>query len=174
MNFQLGRRDKQSLYLLVGFLALYSIFQFLIFPVIEKRDRLDKSLVKRVEDLKEMNDLKAEYEAMEQATDRSKSALKNRKANFTLFSYLEDMSGKADVKENISYMKPSSTDQKNGTYKLSVVEMKLQSISLNQLVNFLHKVETTEPSVSVSRLAITKESKTNMISAVLKIETLEL
>ena len=135
---------------------------------------MDKSLIRKTEDLKEMNALKAEYAAMELATDRSKSALKNRKANFTLFSYLEDMSGKAGVKDNISYMKPSSTTQKNGSYKLSVVEMKLQSISLNQLVTFLHKVETTEKSVSVSRLAVTKEAKTKMISAVLKIETLEL
>ncbi|MBU0995641.1 MAG: type II secretion system protein M [Proteobacteria bacterium] len=174
MTIQLGRRDKKSLILLAGFLAVYSLFQFAIYPVVSKRSKMKSALIDRKRDLVKITGLKTEYQGMKAYSDVSSSEIKNRKNNFTLFSYLEDLSGKANVKESISYMKPSSSTQKNGPYKLSIVEMKLQPVSLEQLINFLYNIETTEKSVSVTKVAISKEKKDGALSCVLQIETIEL
>jgi len=71
-------------------------------------------------------------------------------------------------------MKPSTSMQKNSPYKLSLVEMKLQAVTLNQLTTYLHMVETSPNMVRVKRLSILKkENQKNGINVVLQMETLE-
>jgi general secretion pathway protein M len=71
-------------------------------------------------------------------------------------------------------MKPSTTVQKNSSYKISQVEMKLQSITLQQLTAYLHMVETSKNMVNIKRLSISKTGKQeDYINAVLQVETFE-
>jgi general secretion pathway protein M len=173
MSIQLSRRDKKSLVILSGFLIVYSLFHFIIHPVVSKKSRMEKALIKKSGELEEIMKLKAEHQSLKASSALSDGDIRRRKEHFTLFSYLEEISGKAGVKENISYMKPSSSEQKNTAHKLSVVEMKLQAVPLDKLAGFLYQVETTEKSVSVTKIAITKENKDGTLSAVLQIETVE-
>lgn len=174
MAIQLNRQDKKSLLILLNFLILYALFHFVIQPVYSKKIRLEKAVIKKTGELSDIMKLKAEYLSLKEASALSDMDIRRRKDNFTLFSYLESLSGKAEVKEYISYMKPSSSEQKHGEPKLSIVEMKLQAVPLAKLAGFLYQVETTEKSVSVTKIAITKENKDGTLSAVLQIETVEI
>ena len=171
MAIQLGRREKKSLYILAGFLILYSIYNYVITPVFDSRTKALSLLDSRTEDLKKMVELHSEYKAMKKQSELSGQLISKRDKNFTLFSFLDDLAGKAKVKDNINYMKPSVSDQNESGLKLSVVEMKLQSITLEQLTDFLYNVETSEKSVYVKRLSVSKEKKEGTISAVLQVET---
>jgi len=73
------------------------------------------------------------------------------------FSFLEQAAGKARVKGHIKYMKPSAS-RSNGRFKESMVEMKLDKISLKQLVDYLYLIESPENVVSIKRISI-KDSK---------------
>lgn len=171
MAIQLGRREKKSLYILAGFLIIYSIFSYIITPVYESRIKSRKTLKARTDDLSKMVALQAEYNALKKHSEQSKQLIAKRDNSFTLFSFLEELARKAEVKDNISYMKPSVADQKETNLKLSIVEMKLQSITLSQLTQFLYNVETSEKSVYVKRLSVTKDKKDDTISTVLQVET---
>jgi general secretion pathway protein M len=83
--------------------------------------------------------------------------------------------GEAGIKDKITYMKPSSSVLKNSPYKTSIVEMKLQSVTLAELADYLYRVETSENFVSVKRISISKLGKQEAsVNAVLQVETLEI
>jgi len=97
-----------------------------------------------------------------------------RTANFTLFSFLDQLAGDSGLKDHIAYMKPSTTVNEDSGIKISRVELKLQEITLKDLTSYLFKVETSENMLILKRLSITKTGKnSSMISAVLQVETFE-
>jgi len=119
--------------------------------------------------------LRSEYEAITQKAHLSKSRFAKRQKGFTLFSFLDRLAGETGLKDDIIYMKPSTSVQKNSPIKLSKVEMKLQAITLKQLAAYLYRVETSENVVTVKRLSISKTGKQKeFIDAVLQVETFEI
>jgi general secretion pathway protein M len=69
-------------------------------------------------------------------------------------------------------MKPSLSDQEDGRLKTSLVEMKLEAVTIDQLISYLYEVETSENMVRIKRIAISKTGKQEQfINAVLQVET---
>lgn len=171
---KLTKRERYSIYVLSGVILLFILFQFFIFPSFDKRKRLERSLQVKAESLDEMIALKSEYDALEKRTRLSKVRFADREKGFTLFSFLDTLTGQAGIKERVTYMKPSTTVQKDSDYKVSQVEMKLQGLTLQQLTTYLHMVETSKNMVYVKRLSITRTGKQEgFIDAVLQVETVE-
>lgn len=172
---KLTRREKYAIYAASGIICLFIIMQFIVLPVFNKQDRLKRSLKIKTKNLQHMIDLKSEHDTIIQRTDLSKGHFENREKGFTLFSFLDKLSGKAGIKDHITYMKPSTTVQKNSPYKTSRVEMKLRGLTLQQLTVYLHMVETSKNMVNVKRLSISKTGKPEgFIDAVLQVETSEI
>jgi len=175
MAIKLSKREKYSIYLIAGFICLFVFFQFILFPFIDERDRLKRTIKVKTKILKEMIVLKSEYDMIKKKSDLSKNLIAMRKKGFTLFSFLDKNTGEAGIKDHISYMKPSSSVQKNSKYKISLVEMKLQAITLEQLTTYLYKIETSKNNVFIKRISITKTGKQEQfINAVLHVETIEI
>ena len=171
---KLTKREKYTIYALSGAILLFILVQFIVFPTIDKRKRLKRTLQVKEDALLEMIALKSEYDAIEKRTNLAKVSFENREKGFTLFSFLDRLTGKARIKEYVTYMKPSTTVQKNNSYKISQVEMKLQGLTLQQLTTYLHMVETSKNMVYVKRLSISKTGKQEgFVDAVLQVETVE-
>jgi general secretion pathway protein M len=171
---KLTKREKYIIYALSGAILLFILIQFIVFPSIDKRKRLKRTLQVKEEALSEMIALKSEYDAIEKRTNLAKVSFEKREKDFTLFSFLDRLTGKARIKEYVTYMKPSTTVQKNNSYKISQVEMKFQGLTLQQLTTYLHMVETSNNMVYVKRLSISKTGKLEgFVDAVLQVETAE-
>ena len=171
---KLTKREKYAIYALSGAILLFILFQFIVFPSIDKRKRLKRTLQIKEDILLEMKTLKSDYDAIEKRTSLAKVRFENREKGFTLFSFLDGLTGKARIKEYVTYMKPSTTVQKNNSYKISQVEMKFKGLTLQQLTNYLYMVETSKNMVNIKRLSISKTGKQEgFIDAVLQVETVE-
>ena len=171
---KLTKREKYAIYALSGAAVLFILIQFIIFPSIDKRKRLKRTLQVKENILSEMTNLKSDYDAVEKRTSLAKISFENREKGFTLFSFLDRLTGKARIKEYVTYMKPSTTVQKNNSYKISQVEMKFSGLTLEQLTTYLHMVETSNNMVYVKRLSISKTGKQEgFVDAVLQVETVE-
>jgi general secretion pathway protein M len=171
---KLTKREKYAIYALSGAAVLFILIQFIIFPSIDKRKRLKRTLQVKENILSEMTNLKSDYDAVEKRTSLAKVSFENREKGFTLFSFLDRLTGKARIKEYVTYMKPSTTVQKNNSYKISQVEMKFSGLTLEQLTTYLHMVETSNNMVYVKRLSISKTGKQEgFVDAVLQVETVE-
>ncbi len=171
---KLTKREKYAIYALSGAILLFILIQFIVFPSIDKRKRLQRTLQVKEEILLEMITLKSDYDAIEKRTNLAKVHFENREKSFTLFSFLDRLTGKARIKEYVTYMKPSTTVQKNNLYKISLVEIKFKGLTLQQLTTYLHMVETSKNMVHIKRLSISKTGKQEgFIDAVLQVETVE-
>ena len=171
---KLTKREKYTIYALSGAILLFILVQFIVFPTIDKRKRLKRTLQVKENLLLEMINLKSDYDAVEKRTNLAKASFENREKDFTLFSFLDRLTGKAKIKEYVTYMKPSTTVQKNTLYKISQVEMKFKGLTLEQLTTYLHMVETSKNMVSIERLSISKTGKQEgFVDAVLQVETVE-
>ena len=151
------------------------ILELIIFPIYDRKENLQKLIVQRTKSLSEMHQLEAEYHALTRNLVSNESQLKNRPRGFTLFSFLDALAGQSGIKQNIIYMKPSTTNVKGSPYTLSIVEMKIESLTMNQLVAFLHGVETSPNMVWVKRISLSKGEKNNqLINSILQVETYQL
>jgi general secretion pathway protein M len=169
---QLNPREKMALGAGAAALVIFILFQFIIFPVIDHQKVLQRSVVSKQAAVEEMRRLSAEAQALQQEQSRSTQRMGRRPQGFTLFSFLDGLAGMTQLKSNIDYMKPSTTEPKGSPYKVSVVELKLVGINMEQLVSYLYRIETSANMIQVKRLAITKtDKKAGFINAVLQVET---
>ncbi len=155
---ELSRRDRLALAVGAGALLLFLIFQFVLFPLLDKRQRLEKGIVAREKALVEMRQMQERYQRLDRQNSSLGRQLARRDKNFSLFSFLEKMATATGVKQQIAYMKPSSV-QGDGTVRQTTVEMKFKAVSLKQLVAFLERIEAPEQLVAVKRISIKENTK---------------
>ncbi len=171
---KLNKRERYIIYGAACILGLLVVFQLIVNPFFAKRNQMKKNLQAKMVMLEEMQQWQAEFEALKKNTQISKSRFARRSQGFRLFSFLDQMAKQAGIKDRVTYMKPSPA-QKSGEYRISRVEMKLDAITLDQLVTYLHGVETSENMVDVKKLSITKKDKQQgLISVVMQVETIEI
>ena len=170
---KLAKREKYFIGVGGAALGIFFIFQLIIVPLFDSRQRLLRGAEAKEAALSEMLRMKAEYENYQSGSQGIEKYLANRVNGFTLFSFLEQAAGAAEVKEHIKYMKPS-TSKGSGPYKESMVEIKLETITMKQLVGYLHHVESPENVVSVKRISIKgNKNEPGYLDVVLQVLTLE-
>jgi general secretion pathway protein M len=172
---KLNKREKLAIIGAGICIGLFIILQFMIFPVFDKRERLHRSLTAAKSALTEMVQLKAEYQAISLEAEKAKARIGQRDKQFTLFSFLDDLAGQTGVKDRIVYMKPSTSANKNSPLQVSIVEMKLREVTVEQLTALLYRIEMSKNMVTVKRLSISKEEKQEgVVDSILQVETFQL
>ena len=147
------------------------IIELGIMPFVEKRKRYATNVTVKQVNLQEMVSLRQEYLALQQDADILAQRLASRPKSFTLFSFLEKAAGDAGVKKNIKYMKPSASTG-SGPFKESLVEMKLEKMTLGQMVDYLKLIESPGNLVSIKRISIqTNKKETHYLDAILQVLT---
>ena len=157
---QLSLRERVAVGVAGVCVTLFFLLQFLLFPQIDKKEKLEKGVLARQKQLVEMVAMQSQYEQFSKTNTTLATTLSSRAEDFSLFSFLEQNASAANVKENIGYMKPSELSE-NDMVEQSMVEMKLQGISLKQLVAFLELTESSKNLVGIKRASIQVNSKEN-------------
>ncbi|WP_136806699.1 type II secretion system protein GspM [Desulfosediminicola flagellatus] len=152
---------RERLLVLGAGLAILGVlfYHFILSPYIEARHRLIKSVELQERELVEIQLLKQEYSELRIEEGGIKANLAKRAKGFTLFTFLDQQAEKSQVKELIKYMKPSVISAEGGSLEESVVELKLQDVTLEQLVRFLNLTESEKNVVSIKRLSIQVSAK---------------
>jgi general secretion pathway protein M len=174
MAVRMNKRERFSVIGACILVAAFVIFEFVLSPFWEKKNLLERQLEVKTQILADMIHLQGEYETILGNNKNLKAIYSKRDKNFTLFAFLEQLAGSAGIKDNIAYMKPSTTLDKKSDIEFSLVEMKFKEIKTSQLISYLYMVETSKNVVFVKRLGITRDNKNkNSISAVLHVETVK-
>ena len=171
---KLKKREKNLIYLVSGFICLIIISRFVVSPVMENRERLERVVMAKTEIIEKMIENKKEYDSIIRESKELKGNFSKRDKGFTLFSFLDRLSGETGIKDNIAYMKPSTSSTRGSEKKIISVEIKLQGINVQQLISYLYKIETSKNILFVRRLSISKAGiQKEYISAVMQVETFE-
>jgi hypothetical protein len=85
-------------------------------------------------------------------------SLTTRRADFTLFAFLEALASREGLKGNIEYMRPSVKSLDDG-HQEEQVEMRLNGVTLAGIIPYLYHVETAPEQVHVKRLTIRPQQR---------------
>lgn len=146
---------RERLVLIVGGVAtaLVLFFQFGLSPARARLKTLDRLVVQQERDVQEMKAVRETYLARKAVMEELNNSLSRRGKDFAILSFLEDLAIKAGVKSNIIYMKPALSTA-GELYRESSVEMKLEGITLQQLLQYLYQIEHAPQLLRVRRLHI--------------------
>ena len=168
---RMARREKLMVGGLIIMVTAILFFSLVMSPLLDSRQRLQKSLTKKQVQLQAVRDLQKEYRVLQHTSGDIQKRLKTRPENFTLFAFIEQQAAAAGIKQQINYLKPSEVES-TGPLRESRVDMKLQKITLKDLVKFLKGVESHEKVVSVNRISIQEHGKEQgYLNAVLQVVT---
>lgn len=172
---KMNKRERYAIMLAAGIIGIFLVATFIVEPFLSKNERLKKNLQEKEVILEQMRRLQSEYAALTQEEKISESLFSHRQKGFKLFSFLDQVAGEAGIKDHITRMKPSTRVQSNSRYKISRVEMELNSITLEQLATYLYGVETSANMININKMSISKnDKKQGLLTAVLQVETVEL
>ena len=154
----LSAKDRRALIIGITALVVFVLVQFVLFPLLDGRKRLERGIRAKEKGLLEMRVMQKSYGQRSQQNNSLAEQVSRRSAGFGLFPFLEKKAAEARVKENIAYMKPSDPSGE-GDLQQTMVEMKLKSVNLKQLVAFLERIESPRNIVEVKRISIQENKK---------------
>jgi general secretion pathway protein M len=170
----LDGREKRVLLGGIIFVLCFFVLQLVIIPLLDVRTNLETSIEKKSRELEEIKQLKGEYRRLKVQEGGIQAMIAERSPGFTLFTFLDKQVTEAQVKKQIKYMKPS-TEEGDDNLNESMVEMKLQRITLNALVSFIMLVESEENVVSIRRISVQESgNEQGYLDVILQIITFEL
>ncbi len=170
----LDTREQRVLFAGILFVVCFLLFQFVVSPFLESRTKIEKSIARKRSELVKILKLQKEYEVLRSEAGGVRVKLSQRAPDFTLFTFLDKQATTAKVKKRIKYMKPS-TSEGNDNLNQSVVEMKLQKVTLKSLVLFIRLVESVDNVVSIRRISIQQSGREpGYLDVILQIMTFEL
>lgn len=160
---------KGGLLFVVGF----TVLQLAIVPFFDSRRNLRESIERKAQELITIRELQQEYQKLKGEEGTVHAKIQQRGAGFTLFTFLDQQAEKGQVKKQIQYMKPSRAEGDAG-FDETMVEMKLQEISLKALVGFLRLIESEQNVVFIRRISIQESgNQPGYLDSILQIVTFE-
>lgn len=168
---KLEKREKQAVTAGLAVLACLAVFHFFVSPLLQARQQTQKALLHKTEDIQKISQLQEEYYKLRNQAVNIEERLQKRSPSFSLFSFIEEKATKAKVKQQINSMTPS-TSEGEGALRESRVDLKLERISLQQLVDFLTEIESARDIVVIKRISIQENSKEDgALDAVMQVIT---
>ena len=154
MNFWQNTQPRERLFLggAGAVLVLFLIFKFAIDPLFKHSTDLDRQIVAARRQLVELRTMQQEYQRQKAVVDTINSQLK-RQQNFAIFSRLEEFAGQTGIRNKILYMKPTVSTPSE-MYNEESVEVKMEGVTLEQLVRYLHHIENSPQLLKIKRLEI--------------------
>jgi general secretion pathway protein M len=171
-----GKLDAKQRKLVAGaaiFVLIALILEIAVFPFWEAKAKLTKAIQVNQKKLNEMSKLDADFSSQEAALAKIKRSMSARGADFTLFAYLEKKATQANVRGRIKQMNSSKGIQ-SVSLEESLIDMKLEKITIKQLTDFLYFVESPTDLVRIKKITINKmKENPEYLSAQLQISSFQ-
>ncbi len=153
------RTREKKIIAACGALVLIAIIHMaLVSPALKKRAELKRSIVKAEIQLKELRLLQREYDQILDETGKIKRRIGGRARDFELLPFLSHTANNLNLKTNLTSMKPSRRNL-DANLAEEMVELRLEGISLANLVSYLYEVERTGAGVAIASIRIQPESR---------------
>ncbi len=147
---RLSPREQRLISVFVGLLVLAGAYLGIVEPIVRSRARLEQRIVTLSDDVVAMRKTASRITEIERSLGRLESTRKTAE-DFSLFSFV-DKSASATISPGaIAAMNPSRRKIRDGEEE-SLVEVRLSSVPLTEVVGFLRKIEQAAEPVYVKRV----------------------
>lgn len=170
MIANLSQREKVILALGAAVVLATLVFLGVISPYRQAMARLDTQIASRQRQMRKVQALRSEFLALQRQQARVDARMA-RGRDFSLFSFVENITAQVASKENLVYMRPQPTAVQDGIREKSV-EIKLEKIRLDQLVRLLYAIDSADACLQVKNLRIkTRFGNKSLLDTVLTISS---
>lgn len=170
---KLDAKQKKLVAGMAIFVVIALLLEIAVFPFRDAREKLSKAITVNQKRLDEINELSKEFSALEAKTAAIRRITAMHGTDFTLFSYLERRATLTNVRGRIKYMN-SSRGVQSPLFEESLIDMKLEKITIKQLVDFLYAVESPADLVRIKKITVSKMKESpEYLSAQLQVSSLQ-
>ena len=169
---KLNDREKRIVGAGGGFLLLFLLYTLLISPAMSKYEGMGRKIEQKSKELQEIEELRTEYQDGKKQLEKFEGVAKGD--SFSLFSFLESLADKEDIRDHIASMKPKNVPL-NEKYNESSVEIKVDKISLKQLTNYIFEIENSDHFLNIKKIRLkTRFDNPDFLDVTFTVSTLEL
>jgi hypothetical protein len=171
---RLTRREKWLAGGLGVFVFTWAIFSFGVGPVLERIKTLNRVIPEKQSELEQVCTKADKYMALSTDIEDLRTKIVSQDQTFELLPFVESLIGKCGLSGNLDSMNPQELDL--GTdYRETVVEVKMERLTLPQIVDFLLKLRSSEVLTGIKSLYIKKNlTDGNLLDSNLEISSLKL
>ncbi|WP_027359378.1 type II secretion system protein GspM [Desulforegula conservatrix] len=148
---RLAKREKYAVSAAAGAFLIFIFWVAIISPFLSHREKTAKAIKAKSGIVREMRELQEKYRTL---------SVKGNQAPITgesIFSFVEKTARETGLKESLASINPSEISDPQTGKKKSRVDVRFQSIDANQLVLFLHKIETSGQGV-IENITVTRST----------------
>ncbi len=149
---------RQLIVIGAAVLVLLAVVQWLVRPVLNRRQKMAMSIQLTEQRLQELLNLEKTYRQALADNARVVKDLSERQKGFTLFAFMESLASRDGLKNQIEYMRPS-VKSLSEVHQQEQVEMRLNGVTMASLVPYLYHIETAPEQVRINRLTIRPQQK---------------
>jgi general secretion pathway protein M len=155
----LNRREKNIVAICIAVVTVAVVHWLFVSPALKKRAELNREIENSRRQLVELRLLQRDYDLILEETRNIKRRMEGRSRDFVLsVSFLEQTATELAIDKNLTSMKPSRRTLDSNLVE-DMVEVRLEGISLDNLVAYLYRIENTGAAIAISNILIQPESR---------------
>ncbi|HLB02588.1 MAG TPA: hypothetical protein VJM77_05595 [Nitrospiria bacterium] len=143
---------RERIFLSVGAVLTIALlgYHFLVSPFVDRLRMLDRLTIQKEKEIVELSQLREQYLILQRKISAVEGRIAKSEEGFSLFSYLEGISVKNQVKDRIVFIRPQPS-QVFGDYREIAVEVKVENVTLAQVVNLLDAIQGSPQFLRIKR-----------------------
>lgn len=166
---RLTRREKLLALALAIFTGGCLLFAFAIKPALARTKTLRRVISEKQDELGKLRATSNEYIFLRDSLDNVRTKVASQDKGFELLPFMESLIREHGLAKKVATMKQQVLNLGPG-HSETIVEVKLENLTLKQLVDFLRKVESSRALARTKSLYIKKNlTNTEMLDSVIEI-----
>jgi general secretion pathway protein M len=155
MNFWQTLQPRERLFIggAGATLVLFLIFKLAIDPLFKHSSELDRQIITARRQLVELRAMQQEYQRLKSVVDSINDQLK-RQQNFEIVSRLEELARQTGIPPNKILSMRQAPSPPSEMYNEASIEVKMDGVTLEQLVRYLYQIENSPQLLKIKRLDI--------------------
>ena len=169
---RLMRRERLLVIAAAVFAVLWMLFRLGVKPALARIETLNRVIPEKQRELIELRAKSEEYISRRDSLNNLRKQVASQDQVLELLPFLESLTQECGLAENCTAMNQNVL-QLDQDYQETIVEMRLQNVTLRQLVDFLSKIEGSSLVLAKTRSLYIKRNPTNadLLDSVIEIHS---
>jgi len=145
--------NREKIIVIAGLTGAVAIILYgsVLSPIIDRYTSLERVIRQKESEYKDILQLKGEYTALQKEYRELEKAASRTREGFSPLTFMENVSVQARIKDKVVSMKPILTPM-TGDFRESSIEVKIEKIVLEQIMRYLHIIESSEYPLRIKTL----------------------
>ncbi len=165
-------REKQFVIGGAVLLGLIVVFQVFVRPAISRVRTLRRVVADKRKTSGELQTISREYNVIRSHLEQIRQEIGQQREEEGILSFIERIQKDCGLAQKVVYMKPTTTTISD-IHEERIVEVKFGAVTLEQLIQFLSKIESSQLPVGIKVLDIKRETQNpRLLAAVVQVASL--